>query len=101
MSLKREIVFEVCAFKSKKVIIYGERKLGQIEVRAIDSERGDVEVGYIPDVWRKNDNMDAQLRAARKLLKLSENDDITLYIADMLSKLKKAFKTIEEITNIT
>lgn len=97
MTIKKDIVFEVCAPKSKKVLIYGVRKLGQIEVRAVDSDRGDIEVGRIPDVWRENSNLDAELRAIRKLFKLPKERDIVVHITNMLSKVRSVVKNLEKI----
>ncbi len=87
MTLKKDIVFEVCAPKSKQVLIYGERKLGQIEIRANDAKKGDIEVGHIPDVWRENDNLQAQNRIIKKMLNLSDETDVVEGLQQFISKI--------------
>lgn len=86
---KKDILFEVCAPKSKKVLIYAERVLGQVRVHAIDSDKGDIDLGGINDIWRENDNAQADLRQVKKLLNLKEDQSIAVATSILIKKINE------------
>ena len=94
MAEKKDILFEVKAGKSDKVLVWAERKLGQVRIFANDSERGEVDLGHIEDVWRQNDNAQAELRHVRDILHLSADDDLAVTVGLIKTKSEDLLELI-------
>lgn len=89
MTIQKEILFEVRDPDSKQVIIYAERVMGQVRVHSLYRDKGKIDLGAISDVWRENDDAQAELRHIRDLLKLPKNIDLPKTISAMIKKINE------------
>lgn len=93
---KKDVLFEVKAIGgSDKVLVWAERKLNQVRIYANDKERGEVDLGRIDDIWRENDNAQAELQHLRGVLNLPKDGDIAVTIGAIITKIDEITKLMK------